>query len=237
MRLKALFIVLAVILPLVAMAQEHSSSSQQNTVTVGADGQFEAEPDTAQFEFDISSQQQTAKDAYQHVAQDTEQVRGVLRTNGIDLKAAEFGYFSLQPMYDNRDPKHKLVGYRVSARVSLKLKDFSKIAPIMQQMAESGITENQSLNYILQDVQSAKDSAVRDAYQNARRSAEVIAHASGRALGELSYASANVNENAPVLPYARAAGAMKESFYAPAEQFTPQEVRVTAHVNAVFMLR
>ncbi len=237
MRLKALFIVLAIALPLVAMAQEHSSASQQNTVTVGADGQFEAEPDTAQFEFDISSQQQTAKDAYQHVAQDTEQVRSVLRTNGIDPKAAEFGHFSLQPMYDNRDPKRKLVDYRVSARVSLKLKDFSKIAPIMQQLAESGITENQSLNYILQDVQSAKDAAVREAYQNARSSAEVIAHASGRTLGELSYASANVNENAPVLPYARAAVMNGGLMQAPTEQFTPQKVRITAHVNAVFMLR
>lgn len=236
MRLKALFIVLAFALPLVAMAQEHSSSIQQNTVTVGADGQFEAEPDTAQFEFDISSQQQTAKDAYQHVAQDTEQVRSALRTNGIDPKAAEFGNFSLQPMYDNRDPKHKLVGYRVSARVSLKVKDFSKIAPIMQQLAESGITENQSLSYILQDMQSAKNAAVRNAYQNARSSAEVIANASGRTLGELSYASANVNENAPVLPYARAT-AMNRAVDAPTEQFTPQKVRVTAHVNAVFMLR
>ena len=47
----------------------------------------------------------------------------------FEPKSAEIGYFSLEPVYDYKTAKRKLVAYRVNANVSLKLKDFSKIAP------------------------------------------------------------------------------------------------------------
>ena len=53
-----------------------------------------------------------------------EQVRQILRSNSVDPKAAEIGFFSIQPVYDWRQPKRKLVGYRVNTNVSLKLTQF-----------------------------------------------------------------------------------------------------------------
>ncbi len=153
----------------------------------------------------------------------------------------KIGYFSLQPVYDYKNPKRKLVAYRVNANVSLKLKDFSKIAPIVQQLSESDVTENQSLNYTLEDMEAAKTRAVEDAYRRARESATAVARASGRTLGELSYASVDTFENIRVVNplQARAMSTMRMEAAAPAptEEFTPQTVVITAHVNALFTLR
>ena len=39
------------------------------------------------------------------------------------------------------------MGYRVTTDVTLKLKDFSKIGPITQQLADANVSETQTLSY------------------------------------------------------------------------------------------
>jgi uncharacterized protein YggE len=221
------------------IAQEHPSvTALPNSVYVGADGKYESAPDTAVIQFNISVQENTSQAAYQHASKDAEQVREVLRANGIEPKSATVGFFSVQPMYEWK-PKQKVIGYRVTTDVTLKLKDFSKIGPITEQLAEANVSERQTLNYTLENIDEAKNKAVDDAYRRARNSAEAVARASGRNLGELSYASVDTFENArvPVPRMARAMVAAQNAAPAPTEEFTPQNVTVTAHVNALFNLK
>jgi len=242
--MKSLGIFLALLFFAVGMAfaQEHPTvAAQANTVYVGADGKFEAAPDTAQIQFNVSVQDDTSQTAYQHASKEVEQVRQVLRANGLDPKTATVGFMSVQPVYDWKDPKHKVIGYRVTTDVTLKLKDFSKVGPITQQLADANVSETQTLSYTLENMDDAKNRAVEDAYRRAHNSADTLARASGRTLGELSYASVDTFENQRVLMprMARAMGAAMAAAAAPAptEEFTAQSVTVTAHVNALFNLK
>jgi uncharacterized protein len=223
-----------------AFAQDRPSvTAQPNTVFVGADGKFEASPDTALVQFNISAQEETSRGAYDRASKAAEQVRQILRSNGIEPKSAEIGYFSIQPVYDYKTPKRKLVGYRVNASTTLKLKDFSKIAPILQQLADADISDNQSISYTLEEMDAAKTRAVEDAYRRARESANAVARAGGRSLGELSYASVDTFENVRVvspMAFERKAAPMA-AMSAPTEEFSPQSIVVSAHVNAMFALR
>jgi len=69
----------------------------------------------------------------QRASQAAEQVRQLLKSNQIEPQSAEIGFFSLQPVYDYRNPKRKLVGYQVNTSVSVKLRDFAKVGPIVGQ--------------------------------------------------------------------------------------------------------
>lgn len=220
-------------------AQEHPAvTALPNTVYVGADGKFESAPDTAVLQFDVSVQDESAQGAYQHASKDVEQVREVFRQNGIDTKAATIGFFSVQPAYEWKNGRQKPIGYRVTTDVTLKLKDFSKIGPIVSSLADANVSESQTLNYTLENMEDAKNKAVEDAYRRARHSAEALARASGRGVGELSYASIDTYENQHIVPrMAHAMAAMPNAAPAPTEEFTPQNVTVTAHVNAVFTLK
>src|ERR1017187_7229057 len=221
-------------------AQAPAVTALPNTVYVGADGKFETAPDTALIQFNISAQADSAKDAYDQAAKQAEATRQVLRANGIDPKSAEIGFFSVNPQYDWKTPKHKIIGYQVTTSVSLKLKDFSKIGPVTQQLADASVGESQSLSYTLDSTDEAKSKAVADAYRRARASAESLATASGRMLGELSYASVDTFENIRVIaPMPRRAMpmAMAAQGPEPTEEFSPQKVTVTAHVNAMFVLK
>src|SRR5579863_8459073 len=145
-------------------AQDHPTvTAQANSVYVGADGKFDASPDTAVVQFNISAQEDTARDAYDRASNAAEQIRGILRSNGIEPQTAEIGFFAVQPVYDYKTAKRKLVAYRVNSSVSVKIKDFAKVAPITQQLADMDVTENQTLNYTLDDVDAAKAKAVEGA--------------------------------------------------------------------------
>jgi hypothetical protein len=239
--MKSLLVTLCFVLLLTsfALAQAPTLTALPNTVFVGADGKFETAPDTALIQFNISAQADTAKAAYDQASKSAETTRTVLRSNGIDPKAAEIGFYSINPMYDWKNPKRKVIGYQVTTSVSLKLKDFSKIGPMTQQLADASVSESQSLSYTLENMDEAKTKAVADAYRRARASAQALASASGRALGELSYASVDTFENIRVIaPMKRGLQmAMTAEAAGPTEQFTPQNVTVTAHVNAMFVLK
>jgi uncharacterized protein YggE len=237
--MKTITITLCAVLVLsaLAMTQTPTLNALPNTVYVGADGKFETTPDTALIQFNISAQAGSAKDAYEQAGKQAEATRQVLRANGIDPKTAEIGFFAVNPQYDWKDTKHRIVGYQVTTSVSLKLKDFSKIGPVTQQLADASVGESQSLSYTLDSTEEAKSKAVADAYRRARASAQSLANASGRTLGELSYASVDTFENNRVrspIPRLAMSAAMKPQA-APTEEFSPQNVTVTAHVNALFV--
>jgi hypothetical protein len=223
-----------------ALTQDRPAvSAQANTVYVGADGKFEAAPDTAQIQFNVSVQDETSQAAFQRASKNVEQVREVLRANGIDPKSATIGFLSVQPVYEWK-PKQRVIGYRVATDITLKLKDFAKVGPITQQLADANVSETQTLSYTLENIDEAKNKAVEDAYRRAHNSADTLARASRRTLGDLSYASVDTFENPRVvMPHmARTMSAMANAAPpAPSEQFTPQTVTVTAHVNALFNLK
>jgi uncharacterized protein len=240
--MKSAFVLSAILVLSIGMfAQEHPVvTAQPNSVYVGADGKFEAAPDIAQIQMNVSVQDDSPQAAYQRASKNVDQVRQVLRANGLDTKLATLGFLSVQPIYEWK-PKQRVIGYRVTTDVTLKLKDFSKIGPITQQLAEANVSETQTLNYILENMDEAKNHAVEDAYRRARNSAETVARASGRTLGDLSYASVDTFENPrivmPRMARAMSAVAPNAATPAPTEDFSAQTVTVSAHVNALFNLK
>lgn len=225
------------VLGLAAPAQEMTKGPIPNTVLIGADGNFEAEPDTVLVQFNISAQADKLPDANQNASRSAEQVRQLLRSNGIDPKNAEIGRFSVQPVYDYKTPKRKLVGYRVETNISIKLKDFAKVGPITQGLTEMDVSDSQSLSYLLDDMDAAKVKAIEDALRRARDEAGAVARFSGRTLGELSYTSVDVREPSPIVRPMMMAMDKQAGPANPTTDFGAQKITVTAHVTALYTLK
>src|ERR1700756_3739596 len=233
-----LFLSALVLCSSVLFAQAPNLTAAPNTLFTGADGKFEAAPDTALVQFNISAQADNAKAAYDEASRQAGQVRQIIRNNGIDPKTAQISSYSIDPMYDWKTAKRKLIGYRVGTSVTLKLKDFPKIGPLTQQLADSAVSESQSISYTLDNMDEAKSKAVEDASHRARAAADSLARAAGRRVGDLSYASVDPFENVCPIGIVPRVMAMKaEAAPAPTEEFSPHTVTVTAHVNALFSLK
>lgn len=221
-----------------AVAQERTTAPIPNSIWVGADGKFESQPDTAVVQFNISAQENKLQDAMQKATQAAEQVRQLLRSNGIEPQQAEISRFATQPVYDYSNAKHKLVGYRVEANIGIKVKDFAKIGPITEGLGTMEVADT-SINYTLENMDAAKIKAVQDALRRAQDEANAVAQSSGRTLGELSYASIDTYEPQPIRPMmarAQIAGAPAAP-PPPTAEFSAEKITVTAHVNALYNLK
>ena len=219
------------------IAQERTHDVIANTVLVGADGKFEADPDTVLVQFNIAAQNETLQAASDRAKQAAEQVRELLRKNGLDPKLAQIGQFVVSPVYDYKSPKRKLLGYRVNSSISIKFKDFAKVGPLTNDLFNLDVTDSQSVSYILEDMDAAKVKAVQDAMQKTHQLATAVAEASGHTLDSLSYASVDVSEPGPIIRPMMKASAMAFGAAAPpppTDEFTPQKVTVTSHVNALY---
>jgi uncharacterized protein YggE len=223
------------------IAQDREHGVIPNTVLVGADGKFEADPDTVLVQFNVSAQNDTLEAANDRARQAAEQVRELLRKNGLDPKLAQIGQFVVSPVYDYKNPKRKLVGYRVNSSISIKFKDFAKVGPLTNDLFSLDVTDSQSVSYILEDMDAAKVKAVDDAMHKTKQLASAVAQSSGHALGTLSYASVDVSEPGPIIrPMMMKAGSAGIGAAAPpppTEEFTPQKVTVTSHVNALYNMQ
>ena len=239
--LKALLGILLMFATVTVWSQERERGLIPNTVYVGADGKFEADPDTVLVQFNISSQNENLQAASDRAKQAAEQVRELLRKNGLDPKLAQVGQFVVSPVYDYKSPKRKLVGYRVNSSISIKFRDFAKVGPLTNDLFGLDVTDSQSVSYILEDMNAAKVKAVEDAMHKTKELAQAVAQSSSHTLGTLSYASVDVSEPGPIIRpmMMKASAAFGEAAPAPppTEDFAPQKITVNSHVNALYNLQ
>lgn len=224
-----------------AYAQEiRNPTLPPNSVSVTADGEFEAAPDTAVITCALSAQENTSQQAFQSASRLSDQMRQALRNAGVDPRTVELSRYNLYPIVDYKNPKQKVVAYRVGTSVTIKVKDFGKVGPVTEALAGlEGITD-QNMNYELEELDAAKSKAIENAYSRAHNYAETLAKASGKQLGSLLSSSVDAQQVIPIRPLARAmvagvAGAA--AVPAPTEDFEASRIKVTAHLNALFALQ
>ena len=131
-----------------------------NSISVGADGDFDSAPDTAVITCSLSAQENTSQAAFDSASRLAEQMRQALRGAGVDPKTAELSRYSLYPIFDYKNPKQKVIAYRVGTSVTIKLKDFSKIAPVTESLSGLGGITGQSMSYDLEEIDAAKQKAI-----------------------------------------------------------------------------
>jgi hypothetical protein len=132
-----------------------------------------------------------------------------LKGAGIEEKDFQTSRLSLQPeSAPNRGGggPAAIVGYRASNRVTVKLRDVSKLANVIDAMMGAGANDIGGISFKVSNASKLLDDAREKAVADARRKAEIYARAAGVALGApLSIAEEN---NVAPVPYRRMAAGM-----------------------------
>src|SRR5256885_2266273 len=101
-----------------------------DTLIVQAEGNYETDPDLATMTFDVSSQEKELKTAYGKASQSMSNIVAVAERNGLAKDAIETGVLTVTPYYEG-DRKRRARAYLVQGQITLKVKDFFKVGPIM----------------------------------------------------------------------------------------------------------
>ena len=107
--------------------------------------------------------------------------RGHRREGLPDLAAVAAAAICAPP---NRAGPNAITGYRASNRVTIKLRDVTKVASVIDTLVGAGANEIGGINFVVSQASKALDEAREKAIADARRKAEIYAKAAGVTLGE-----------------------------------------------------
>jgi uncharacterized protein len=154
------------------------------TISVTGEAQVSAAPDLAQIDAGVSTGAKTAREASDANNAAMGRVLLALKGAGIDEKDFQTSRLSLQPQYaPNRSGPNAVVGYQASNRVTIKLRDVTKIASTIDLLVAAGANDIGGINFMVSAASKLLDDAREQAIADARRKAEIYARAAGVTLG------------------------------------------------------
>ncbi len=154
-------------------------------ISVTGEARISAAPDLAQIDAGVTSDAKTAREASDANNAAMGKVLLALKGTGIDEKDYQTSRLSLQPQYSAAKPSSPatVVGYRASNRVTIRLRDVTKIANVIDTLVTAGANEIGGINFMVSQASKLLDDARGQAVADARRKAEIYAKAAGVTLG------------------------------------------------------
>jgi uncharacterized protein len=179
-------------------------------ISVTGEATVSVAPDLAQIDAGVTSEAKTAREASDANNAAMGKVLLALKGASIDEKDFQTSRLSLQPQAaPNRPGPTSIVGYRASNRVTIRLRDVTKVASVIDTLVAAGANDVGSINFTVSQASKLLDEAREQAIADARRKAEIYAKAAGVSLG----APLSITEeggHGPI-PYRRMAAGMAAS--------------------------
>ena len=153
-------------------------------ISVTGEATVSVPPDLALVDGGVTSEAKTAREASDANNTAMGKVLLALKGVGIDEKDVQTSRLSLQPQSaPNRTGPSAIAGYRASNRVTIRVRDVSKVAGVIDTLVGAGANEIGGINFMVSQASKWLDEARDKAVADARRKAEIYARAAGVTLG------------------------------------------------------
>ena len=197
-------------------------------ISVSGEANVSVAPDLAQIDAGVANDAKTAKEASDANNAAMGKVLLALKGAGIAEKDYQTSRLSLQPQYGQNKSTgaSPVVGFRASNRVTVKIRDVTKVAGIIDTLVGAGANDIGNISFEVTQASKLLDDAREQAVADARRKAEIYAKATGVTLG----APLSVSEGGAPVPLFKARMAtpqMAPAAVAPGEETLSVTVNVS----------
>jgi len=154
-------------------------------ISVTGEATVQVAPDQAQIDGGVANDAKTAREASDANNAAMGKVLLALKGAGVDEKDYQTSRLALLPQYPpNRPAGSPISGYRASNHVTIRLRDVTKVASVIDVLVGAGANEIGGINFVVSQASKVLDDAREKALADARRKAEIYARAAGVTLGE-----------------------------------------------------
>lgn len=174
----------------VAMAQEVAPVP---TLAISGHGEAFASPDQAVVTSGVVTSAPTARDALAANTRDMASLVELIRSYGVEERDIQTSGFSVSPeyVYSNEPNSNgyqkppKIVSYRVSNNVTVRVRNLEDLGAILDGMVAEGANAIDGVQFSVGETGKLLDEARRDAFADAKRKAEIYAASAGIELGRI----------------------------------------------------
>jgi uncharacterized protein YggE len=224
---------LAAVLAITLLTAPARADDFPSAISVSGEATVSAAPDLAQIDAGVANDAKTAKEASDANNAAMGKVLAALKGAGIAEKDYQTSRLSLQPQYGQNKSTGAtpVVGFRASNRVTVKIRDVTKVAGIIDTLVGAGANDIGNISFEVTQASKLLDGAREQAVADARRKAEVYAKATGVTLG----APLSISEGSAPVPLFKARMAtpqMAPAAVAPGEETLSVTVNVSWAIKA-----
>jgi hypothetical protein len=214
---------------LVFMVSSAFGQTTPPTISVSGEATISVPPDVAQVDSGVTTEAKTAREASEANNKAMGVVLLALKNAGIAEKDFQTSRLSLSPQSApgrNANAPFLIVGYRASNRITVTIRDITKVADTIDVLVGAGANEISGISFMVSKASKLLDDARSEAIADAKRKADIYAQAANVTVGPPLSIS---EETAPgPVPYRKMTAGMAAS--APVAQ-GEETLRVTVGVS------
>lgn len=212
-----------------------AQQSEKRTLQVNGSGEIKVKPDTAFVNISVESIKKTASEASitnaEKMQSVTKEIKSIIGKEG---KLTTTGY-TLSPVYQyNKTTRSsELTGYRAFNSLNVETRKLDKLGTLIDSSINAGATNISSLSFGTSNKDEYKRKALAIAVEDARKTAEIVASASGVKIVRINSISPSYSFPIPLRRDVSVTGKLAMESAAPTPIETG-ELTVSANVTIVY---
>jgi len=129
------------------------ADENRRTLYVEGSQEITVNPDLCIMVIGVQTKANELAEAYDDNNRVMGKINEIVKSEGIDPKDLKTSQFSVskQTRYDNKKSEYVFDGYNVLQELVIKIRDFTKIVPIMNGAIESGATQIREISFTLEN--------------------------------------------------------------------------------------
>jgi len=213
------------------------------TINVASSDKVTATPDIASLSFSVVTEGKNISAITDENNSKVNSAIGMMKQKGVDPKDIKTTEYSLTPVYTqpgqySTDFVSSIAKYTLTQTVTVKIRDFTKISPVLDALTPLGINRIGNISFGIDDPEKYLAQAREGAFKKAYAKAQAIAQQNGLSIGKV----VSISEYSPTnYAYEGIGGGMGGGAVA-APSFKSAEIQpgsqeVTANVNVTYEIK
>ncbi|WP_421383985.1 SIMPL domain-containing protein [Bacillus salacetis] len=210
----------------------HPEKKSSRTVSVTGEKTIDVQPDMAIAQIGAVTSDKELTEAQRKNTEISTAILNSFKQNGIAEKDIQTSTYQIYPQYDYIDGKQMFKGYEVRQVFSVKIRAIEKIGEIIDDAVQSGANIIERVQFAVAEPEVYYQQALKKAYNDAFKKAQVLAKSSGTTLNPLPL-EINEDSSIPMIPRPGKAFVLAAESTAPVQ---PGEVGITARLTVKYKL-
>ena len=213
-----------------------SINNQQEGIWVSGRGVVTVTPDIATLRLGVEVQAASVAAAQSQATEAMDEVMSALTDNGVAEKDIQTQYFSIRQVtkWDRDKEEEIVVGYRVTNKVTAKIREIDKAGTVIDAVAAAGgdFTRIDSIDFSVDDPSAYYEEARKKAMADAKAKAEQLAELADAKLGKATY----ISESSFAPPPIYRGEIYKEVAMAEETPISPGEMEISLSVQVAYTI-
>lgn len=155
-------------------------------LAVVGEGKVDITPDTASVDLGIIvNDAKTVEEAQTKINTINNAIVAGVQAAGVDKKDVRTSNYSVTPNYNYDKGANTITGYNGNVTVTIKVRDTTKLAEVIQQATKGGANQVMGTNYTVDKPEDYREKARQKAIDNAKEQAQKLASQLGIRLGKV----------------------------------------------------